>query len=330
MMVVLPGSALSKEVVVNFMIDFDSPDSPTPEQTNMVFSSIVNLTNAIDSRGLSATVFASGDMVFDQRLMVTTLGARDNHELALNGKSKDEMLGSMSASKQEERLKEAKEAIDSAHICEGKVIAINGFRPQSFDQNNDTYSILEGMGFIYDAGFKSGVLYLPGHENDTWPYPIENHNIYAVPVSTYNLSGERVLLSDKYIKEEKGLDGSKWYEILVGKFEEAANKGEPMVVILNNLVSGSDDYLDAYKDFIDYATMKNAKFVTTMELVNLTILGNENLTGIINTPKGDCPDCGKQNEEGEALSIGVAITHSENCTNCNETNESTVAPVKSG
>ena len=32
MLLVLPGSSLSKEVVINAMIDFDSPASPTPDR----------------------------------------------------------------------------------------------------------------------------------------------------------------------------------------------------------------------------------------------------------------------------------------------------------
>ena len=40
-----------------------------------------------------------------------------------------------------------------------------------------------------------------------------------------------------------------------------------MVVVFTNTVSGSDEYLDAYKKFVEYATSKGASFVTTKELV---------------------------------------------------------------
>ncbi len=332
LLLVLPGSSLSKDVVVNLMIDFDSPSSPTPEQTNAVFSSIINLTNEIDARGLNATIYTTGDLASTQRLMVTSLGSKANHDLALSGSTKDEKLSSMTYSEQEELLKNAKETIDAAHICGGKVVAVNGFRPQSFDQNNDTYKILNDMGIVYDAGFKAGVLYLPGHENDTMPYHIWNYSLYAVPVSTYNLSGDNVYLSDKFIKEECGLNSSKWYEILIRKFDEAAINGEPAVIIFNNLVSGSGDYLDAYVNFIDYAVSKNAKFVTTQELVEMAKAESNVIVGNMSVLGGGCPDCVKQNDTERQkaygdLSIGVAVTRNENCTNCDN---SSVNSTKNG
>jgi hypothetical protein len=63
------------------------------------------------------------------------------------------------------------------------------------------------------------------------------------------------------------LNGTDWYNLLVSKFDESAGKGEPMVVIFTNIVSGSDEYLDAYKKFVEYAAGKGASFVTSKELV---------------------------------------------------------------
>ena len=136
------------------MIDFGSPASPTPEQANQAFNSMVNLTNEIDSRMLNATILASGDVAASQRLFVTNFGKKTNHELALNGNTKDENLSSMPFSKQLELLTSSQKNINSAHICGGKVVSIQGFMPQSFEQNNDTFKVLESLGFLYDAGFK--------------------------------------------------------------------------------------------------------------------------------------------------------------------------------
>ncbi len=317
-LMILPGGSLSKDVVVNLMIDIDSPASPTPEQMNMVSSSIVNLTNQIDSRGLDSTFFVTGDMASSDRLEITYIGSKANHELALHGNATGEKLGSLSYSEQEALLNKAKGFIDAAHICGGRITVIRGFMPQSFDQNENSYGILENMGFLYDAGFKAGIQYLPGHQNDTWPYRIANYSLYAVPVSTYNFAGERVYLYDRFIKEEKGLNGTKWYDLLVGKFDEASVNGDPVVVIFSNQVSGSSDYLDAYKNFVEYAISKNAKFVTTMELINMTEV--KNATGKLPTLSGVKPSvcftCGQKNESKGSLSIGVTVTHQENCTSC--------------
>ena len=327
MLLVLPGSSLSKEVIINAMIDFDSPATPTPDQVTQAFNSMVGLTNAIDPKGLNATIFASSDVVTSQKLYVTIFGQKTNHELALNGNTNDEKLSSMPYSKQLELLTTAQKNINSAHVCGGKVVSIRGFRPQSFDQNNDTLKVLDGLGFLYDAGFVVGTLYMPGHKNDTWPYPIMGYNLYAVPVSSYNSSGVRVNLSDRYAKDMLGFSGSKWYDTLTAKFDEAAISGDPMVVIFSNQVSGSGDYLDAYKKFVNYATSKNAKFVTTTELVNITEAKNATgkLPALSSVKPSVCPTCGQKNESKGNLAIGVTITHQGNCTDCNKSSTKTAA-----
>jgi peptidoglycan/xylan/chitin deacetylase (PgdA/CDA1 family) len=236
----------------------------------------------------------------------------------------------MPYSKQLELLTTAQKNINSAHVCGGKVVSIGGFRPQSFDQNNNTLKVLESLGFLYDAGFVVGTFYLPGHKNDTWPYPIMGYNLYAVPVSSYNSSGVRVNLSDRYAKEELGISGSKWYDILAAKFDEAAINGDPMVVVFSNQVSGSGDYLDAYKNFVNYATSKNAKFVTTTELINMTEVKNASgklpVLSASGVKPSVCPTCGQNNESKGSLAIGVTVTHQGNCTDCNKTSTNVTKP----
>lgn len=270
----LPEGALGNDnsVTVNVMIDVNSFASPTPEQVNITHKSLINLTNGIDAKRLNATYFLSGDAIPVERLYLTYLGELPRRELAMGGMNVNERLKSMSNSRQREQLEKMKKYVKACHVCGGKTIDPKGFKPQSSSQNEDTYKILDSIGIIYDAGFSAGLLYLPGHENDTWPYRVENHNLYAVPVSSHNLSGELVYLSDRYIKEDKKLSSSQWYDILVSKFDESSKNGDPVVVIFDNLISGHDtEFLDTFKRFIDYATSKNATFITTMELVNMSI-----------------------------------------------------------
>lgn len=273
-LLILPVGSLGKDTstIVNVMIDVNSFSSPTPDQVNITHTSLINLTNAIDAKRLNATYYLSGEAIPVERLYLTYLGESPRRELAMGGMTANERLESVSQSKQRELLEKMKKYVKACHVCGGKTIDPVGFKPQSASQNGDTYKILHSMGIAYDAGFRAGLLYLPGHENDTWPYRVENYNLYAVPVSSYDLSGDRVYLSDRYIKEEKKLSSSQWYDILVGKFDESSNNKEPLVVIFDNLVSGQDtDLLDTYKRFIDYATSKDATFVTSMELVNMSI-----------------------------------------------------------
>jgi hypothetical protein len=132
-----------------------------------------------------------------------------------------------------------------------------------------------------------------------WPYKVEGHKFYAVPISTYRLSGEMVPLQDKYF-DESGLGSTQWYDALRGKFEEAQNNDIPMVIVLTSSISGSGDYFDALKRFLDFALSKDTSFVTTMELVNMV------------RPEGyqpadaateECKTCGQKNNVTIALTM---------------------------
>jgi hypothetical protein len=190
----------------------------------------------------------------------------------MSGNHTGEKLSTKSYQEQKAILEGAKLWVESCKICSVNELHVQGFMPQSFDQNEDTYKALDDSGFEWDAGFKAGILYAPGHEKDVWPYKVENHKFYAVPVSTYTLSGDNVTLDDREAKD-KGLSGSQWKDALEGKFNEVSSRDEPMVVSLSSSVSGSGDYLDALNQFLAYAVSRNAAFVTTHELVAMSISG---------------------------------------------------------
>lgn len=328
------GCAPSEEspVIVNLMLDADVIHAATPEQKQMAVNSLINLVNEIDPKVRNATIFVSGDMVSAYRLGITLQGTLPNHELAIYGNNTGERLSSLSSVEQKAALTISRNLLYSAYVCGRKHVDINGFRPQGFDQNVDTFRILEDLGVVYDAGFQSGLIYTTDHENDTWPYLIGGYKLYAVPVSTYPFKGELVYLYDRYAKEEKKLSGPEWYDILVGKFDESANAGGPMVVIFSNLVSGDGEYLDVYKNFLSYAESKGANFVTTMQLVNMTAarqpgelpaldLSTEGGAYVNSSEKGvipDCPDCDKVAAGKAASMINVTIERKSNCLTCNQ------------
>jgi hypothetical protein len=337
------GPSLSQEsgTIVNLMIDADIAASPTPDDTKMAGDSLINLVNEIDPRGLNTTIFVNGDIASAYRMGITLQGTMSNHELALYGNNTGESLSSLSAAEQEAALTAAKTMLYHCYVCGGKHVDIKGFRPQGFDQDENTFPILQNLGIIYDAGFQEGLIYTPDHENDAWPYLIDGFKLYAVPVSTYPFVGEQVYLYDRYIKDEKGLSSSQWYDLLAAKFDESENAGEPMVVVFTNLVSGSGDYLEAYKSFLDYAQSKGAVFVKTMDLVDMAaarnqddeiqslVAENEGGAPVSSSEKGviaNCPDC-EDAAAGKVRSlINVTIQRKSDCPTCNQsTNNSTQA-----
>ncbi|MCK9566414.1 MAG: hypothetical protein M0Q43_10235, partial [Methanothrix sp.] len=218
-----------------------------------------------------------------------------------SGSHSGEKLSTKSYSDQKAILQKSKEYIESCRVCGENEITARGFMPQSFDQNKDTYKALDDLGIEYDTGFQAGLIYAPGHQDDVWPYQVKGYNFYAVPVSTCSLSGQKVPLQDKYFNDS-GLTSAQWYDALVGKFEEAQGNNEPEVIVLTKSVSGSGDYLDALKRFLDYAISKDAKFVTTMNLVNMS---REEGYVPPSPTSGKCITCGQDGGESNTIEIAV-------------------------
>jgi hypothetical protein len=240
----------------------------------------------------------------------------------------------MSDAEQGKLLNKSYEMLYSCYVCGGQHIDIKGFMPQAFDQNEDTFKNLQNLGIVYDAGFQVGNIYRSGHESDTWPYPIDGYNLTAVPISTYSLNGERIYFSDRYIRDEKKLSGSQWYDLLVKKFDESAKGGDPMVVIFSTAVSGSGDYLDAYKKFVEYANAKGARFVATSQLVEMAAAKQPDgqKTGMASEKKtiqpmnasqdmgvlGGCPTCSESNGKGANSIINVTVIKKQKCLTCGQ------------
>ena len=281
-------------VYVNLMIDANFPTNITQIDTDSAFGLILNLTNILDDRGLNATIFVTPEMATNQSILVTTLGMRASHELA--AKVTDQSLGGTPASEQEAYLKQVKAVMDSDHICVGpsaNTVNTRGFMLPLSSQNENVYKILDIMGAVYDARLDQGIQYQSGHDKDIWPYRIENHSLYAVPISSYLSNEVQILLSDRIMKDEKGMSGPQWHDILVSRLDQSVRDGVPMVVLFNSSISGFGDYLDAYKEFIGYAASKNASFVSTLELVNDTRARNpsDHVQPVMAKP--DCPECDK-------------------------------------
>jgi len=293
---------------VNLIINADMPASPTKEQISDAENDLIQLKREIDQRTLKATFSSPYDVIATRiRLRLTEVGRTSGLELAMSGNNSHEKLSMKSYAEQESLLSRSKEAMENCRVCGKNEIVAAGFVPQSFDQNQDTYKVLDELGIQYDAGFQAGLLYAPGHENDVWPYQLEGYNFYAVPVSTYILSDKRVPLHDKYF-QENGLTSSQWSDALEDKFLEAQKAGEPVVIALTTSVSGNGDYLDVLKEFLDFAISKDGYFVTTMDLVNMS-----REEGYVPSPAtGKCATCG-QKEEG-SIDVGIAALQSNNTT----------------
>jgi hypothetical protein len=262
-----------KPTTINLMINAGVPESATEEQANAEELNIENIYQSIGTRNLPATIFSTQDLAKTRvRLILARIGVESKIELAMSGNHSGEKLSTIPYGAQFWMLDATKKAVENSKICGRNEIVVKGFMPQSFDQNQDSYKVLDDLGIQYDTGFQAGILYAPGHEKDVWPYPIDGHKFYAVPISTYTLSSQKIVLQDSYFKDN-GLDATQWYDALIGKFDEIQGKDEPLVISLTASVSGSGAFLDALNKYMDYAVSNKASFVTTSQLVDMAKAG---------------------------------------------------------
>lgn len=274
-------SPSERPMMVNIMIDAElSPfaqNASSQERENAELGSLQKMLDEVDFRGLNTTVFLTGDFISKRTQnvsydsYVTLIGSKPNHELAMHSMKTGEKLGLLSYEEQLSLIKETMNLLEGAYFRDGEPQKVKGFRPQYFSQNELTLEILDKMGIEYNSGYQAGVLYSPGHENDTWPYLVENHTFYAVPISTHEIEGKLTYICDLCSMQSVGLNGSQWSKLLIDEFDECAERGDPVVVLFHNFVSGEDgEYMEAFVRFLDYVVSKNAISLRTADLVEVT------------------------------------------------------------
>jgi hypothetical protein len=298
--------------IISLMVDVDMPSSPEYSEIRSSEVSLNEMYNDIVEHGATATIFLTRDVTASRiRLILAQYSLDGRVEFAVSGQNSSDRLSSMSISEQEALIDSSMKVASAARVCGLSEVEVLGFMPPGFDQNDDTYKALDNLSIQYNAGFQAGLIYAPGHENDIWPYKIEGYSFSAVPISTVNISGRLVPLYDKKIVE-KGLTAKQWVEILTNKFEESYANNEPMVVLLSTSISGSGEYLDALKEFIDYARSKESIFVKTKDLVKMTTTGT-----LDSSEEGEkvCLTCGQD----EFVKINISREKPEPASLTNET-----------
>lgn len=318
-MTMMVGSSQSEDrtAILSLIIDAEMPMSATSEQVASAESNLYEMYNQIKARNLVATIFSTQDTLRSHaNLRLTRIGIDSEFELGLSGNNSNEKISNMPYENQIALLRTSKSYVEACKICGKNNITAYGFMPQSFNQNRDTYRALDELDILYDTGFQAGLIYTPGHENDVWPYLVEGHKFYAVPVSTYTLSDKKVVLQDSYFKNND-FDAAQWYDALVGKFDEIQGKDEPLVISLTTSVSGQGDYLDALNRFMDYAISKKASFVTTEHLVDLAKTGVHDVSSLTTNVSSECLTCGQTADN----SISITASISKNTQAANNTTQ---------
>lgn len=252
-------AATNPPVYVNLQIDGELEDS----------QGLRNLIAELERRHLGATVFVTADYANRNALYLADLYRR-GFEIGLHGYYTGEQLLSMTYAEQKDLLSRAKLALEGCRPC-GTYKPITAFRPQYFSQNEDTFRVLDELGFTSNSGFKLGQLYLPGHAWDAAPYPAPGHQFRAIPITTIAVGTQRVYLCDIACGQVLKWTAAQWRAALLEGLAQSLETRQPLVLLLHGYYSGDptqSDYWQPFLDFLD-AAQGQVTFVQCAELLTL-------------------------------------------------------------
>ncbi len=247
-------STPSKPIVVNLQIDAELEDT----------TGLIRMTNELLTRNITATIYVTADYANNNAPRIREL-YQSGFEIALHGKSSGEQLATMTYEEQLTLLTNAKKAVEGCQPC-GTYVPITGFRPQYFSQNEDTFTILDELGFTYNSGFKAGMIPIEGYEDITIPFAIGGHQFYGVPISVV----DGIYICDMACLMAEEMTGAQFGDLLQQGIDQAAERDEPLVVLLHGWLTGDEekyDYWQPFVDMLDTLTESESTFVTTQALV---------------------------------------------------------------
>lgn len=248
-------------LTVNIQVDAETEDT---EGLNKMVAEL-------EARGIYTTIFVTADYVNRGNALLIRGLYQKGHEIALHGYYTGETLTSMTYEDQIDLLTRAKTALEGCRPC-GTYMPITGFRPQYFSQDENTYKVLELLGIEYNCGFKAGVQYVEGHEQDFAPYAVAtaDYSFTAVPFTTMRVGEKDVYLCDLAAGSAEKLTGEQWSQVLQDAVDQAIANDHPLIVLFHGYYTGAadrTDYWDAFVALLDRLEAENANFVNTSELV---------------------------------------------------------------
>jgi hypothetical protein len=174
------------------------------------------------------------------------------------------LLSTLPYEEQEELIQSGRTAIEA---CLGEPPV--GFRSTSFDQNEDTYAVLDSLGFLYNLSFVAHSISAPeGHEHDTLPYQFAGHGFWAVPMHAANLETGLVVFCDKPLSRVLD-DTAELGPLLQSELDTMHSQNHPLMLEVHPQYTVPDETIfNAYVDFLNYAVQRRARFITTAELVD--------------------------------------------------------------
>jgi hypothetical protein len=230
------------------------------------FARVIDL---LEQRGIKATILTKPDFVTENCDTIRDLQARGYEVMAFarpeTAEGDSTTLSSLTREEQQAYLTEIKSAVED---CLGATI--DGFRCTRFDQNEDTYEIVDQLAFRYNLGFVANTgRCLPGLDDETLPYRVPEYDFWAVPMHSVYLEDEWVAFCDNPLMSR--IEPTEWGALLMSELDRMCSDGHPLLMEVHPYNTGADDEkLAAFEDFLDYAVKRNARFITIAELIEWT------------------------------------------------------------
>jgi peptidoglycan/xylan/chitin deacetylase (PgdA/CDA1 family) len=210
-------------------------------------------------RNLTAAILVNGPFASQNCDQLQAL-RDDGHEILAFVRPDTGTLSELTRAQQEQLIGDTKTALEN---CLGA--PVKGFRATRFDQNQDTWEIVNALGFEYNLAFVAGESFLPGHETDVLPYQSSAYGFWAIPMHAADNQGRRSAFCDNPFSD---LSAEEWEALLKSEFDKLRARGEPLLVEFHPALSGVDEgRFQAFVRFLDYAVAQDAEFLSVAEYV---------------------------------------------------------------
>lgn len=219
----------------------------------------------LQQRNIKATVMVNDTFTTSNSDLIKQLDTEGFEIMAFArpslGDGSSTVMSNLSYDDQHAFVSQIKIAIET---CLGK--PITGFRCTRFDQNEDTYRVLQALGFHYDLGFVAqSDANLPGHETAILPYESLDYGFWAVPMHSAEWAGNRSAFCDNPFSD---VTAEQWQDLLTSELDRMDGEDRPLLVEFHPYFSGVDEgRFAAFVKFLDYAQSKSVRFITTAEYV---------------------------------------------------------------
>jgi len=226
------------------------------------------IVSELERRGLQATILTKAPFVTEHCDRFREL-AQEGYEIMAFARPEERdgesmTLSQLSYEEQDALIRETKAAIEA---CIQR--KIYGFRCTRFDQNEDTYEIVQDLDFTYNLGFVAQTeSCMPGHEHDTLPCPAPGYDFWMVPMHSAYFDGNWVAFCDNPFR--RLTDAASWGELMKSELDSMHTEKRPLLVEVHPYYSGVDDAaFAAFVGFLDHAQERSAQFISIAELVGL-------------------------------------------------------------